>query len=152
YYKLPVTQTGFENCVAHNGSLVPVPGRDIMVQAWYQGGISVVAFTDSANPGETAYFGRGPVAERTNSSGNPLVTLGGFWSAYYHNGYIYASEIARGLDVLKLVETDHLAQAEIDAAELVHFDELNVQLQPALDWPASFEVVRARYVQALRTD
>ncbi|HEY8453422.1 MAG TPA: hypothetical protein VIL54_14725 [Natronosporangium sp.] len=152
YYKLPVTQTGFENCVAHNGSLVPVPGRDIMVQAWYQGGISVVDFTDSANPVEIAYFDRGPVAERTNSSGNPLVTLGGFWSAYYHNGYIYASEIARGLDVLKLVETDHLAQAEIDAAELVHFDELNVQLQPALDWPASFEVVRARYVQALRTD
>ena len=151
HYKLPVTQTGFENCVAHNGSLVPVPGRDLMVQAWYQGGISVFDFTDSANPVEIAYFDRGPVAERTNASGNPVVTVGGSWSAYYHNGYIYSSEIARGLDVLALVETDQLAQAEIDAAALVRFDVLNVQHQPALDWPASFEVVRARYVQALRT-
>jgi hypothetical protein len=151
YYKLPVTQTGFENCVAHNGSLIPVPGRDILVQGWYQGGISVVDFTDSANPVEIAYFDRGPVAERTNASGAQLVTVGGFWAAYYLNGHIYSSEIARGLDVFTLVETEHLAQAEIDVAALVRFDELNAQHQPLLAWPASFELVRAKYAQALRT-
>jgi hypothetical protein len=151
YYKLPVTQTSFENCVAHNGSLIPVPGRDILVQGWYQGGISVVDFTDSANPVEIAYFDRGPVAERTNASGAQLVTVGGFWAAYYLNGHIYSSEIARGLDVFTLVETEHLAQAEIDVAALVRFDELNAQHQPLLAWPASFELVRAKYAQALRT-
>ena len=92
YYKLPVAQTSQENCVAHNGSLVPVPGRDIMVQAWYQGGISVFDFTDSANPVEIAFFDRGPIS----ADG---ARLGGFWSAYWYNGHIYGSEIARGFDV-----------------------------------------------------
>jgi hypothetical protein len=152
YYKLPVTQTSYENCVAHNGSLVPVPGRDIMVQAWYQGGISVFDFTDSANPVEIAYFDRGPVAERHNDDGDPLVTLGGFWSAYYYNGQIYGSEIARGFDVLALTPSEHLSQAEVDAAAFVRLDRFNAQHQPQLTWPASFTLVRAAYEQALRTD
>jgi hypothetical protein len=95
YYKLPAAQTDQENCVAHNGSLIPVPGRDIKVQAWYQGGISVFDFTDPANPFEIAYFDRGPMdAERLVS--------GGYWSAYWYNGHIYGSEMARGLDVFRL--------------------------------------------------
>jgi hypothetical protein len=151
FYKLPVTQTGFENCVAHNGSLIPVPGRDIMAQAWYQGGISIFDFTDSANPVEIGYFDRGPVAERVNGAGDPLATLGGTWSAYYYHGHIYGSEIARGFDVLALLESEHLAQAELDVAALVRFDEFNPQHQPQLSWPASFELVRAKYAQALRT-
>jgi hypothetical protein len=137
--------------VAHNGSLVPVPGRDIMVQAWYQGGISVFDFTDSANPVEIAFFDRGPVAERENAAGDPLVTLGGFWSAYYYRGHIYGSEIARGFDSLALTGSEHLHPAELDAAALVEFDLLNVQHQPELIWPASFELVRAKFVQADRT-
>ncbi|HEY8471185.1 MAG TPA: hypothetical protein VIL37_00925 [Natronosporangium sp.] len=152
YYKLPVTQDSYQNCVAHNGSLVPVPGRDIMVQAWYQGGVSVFDFTDSANPFEIAYFDRGAVAERDNSSGDPLVTLGGFWSAYYYNGHIYASEIARGFDVFALTPSEHLAQAEVDVAAQARLDLLNAQHQPALIWPASFTFVKAKYAQALRTD
>jgi hypothetical protein len=151
YYKLPASQHGYENCVAHNGSLVPVPGRDIMVQAWYQGGISVFDFTDSANPVEIAYFDRGPVAERENAAGDPLVTLGGFWSAYYYRGHIYGSEIARGFDSLALTGSEHLHPAELDAAALVEFDLLNAQHQPELIWPASFELVRAKFVQADRT-
>jgi hypothetical protein len=151
YYKLPVTQTSYENCVAHNGSLVPVPGRDIMVQAWYQGGISVFDFTDSANPVEIAFFDRGPVALRENSSGNPLVTVGGFWSAYYYRGHVFGTEIARGFDVFGLTESEHLHRAELDAAALVQFDLLNVQHQPQLSWPASFPVVEATFVQADRT-
>jgi LVIVD repeat len=152
FYKLPVTQVPYENCVAHNGSLVPVPGRDIMVQAWYQGGVSVFDFTDSANPFEIAYFDRGPVAERHDSDGDPLVTLGGFWSTYYYNGHIYGSEIARGLDVLSLTPSEHLDQAEVEAAALVRLDLLNAQHQPQLIWPASFTLVNAKFAQALRTD
>jgi hypothetical protein len=151
FYKLPVTQTSFENCVAHNGSLIPVPGRDIMVQGWYQGGISIFDFTDSTNPVEIGYFDRGPVAERVNGAGDPLATLGGIWSAYYYHGHIYGSEIARGFDVLALQESEHLAQAELDVAALVRFDGFNPQHQPQLSWPASFELVRAKYAQALRT-
>jgi LVIVD repeat-containing protein len=152
HYKLPVTQTGFENCVAHNGSLLPVPGRDIMIQAWYQGGISVLDFTDSANPVEIAFFDRGPVVERTNGAGNPLATLGGFWSAYYYRGNIFGSEIARGFDVLELTESEHLAEAELAVAAQVQFDRFNTQSQPELAWPASFTLVRAKLVQAVRTD
>jgi hypothetical protein len=143
YYKMPAAQTETENCVAHNGSLVPIPGRDIKVQAWYQGGASVVDFTDASHPIEIAYFDRGPI------DANVLV-IGGFWSTYWYNGYIYASEIARGLDVLKLVPTDQLSQNEIDAANLVHFDELNVQSQPRFSWPASFVVARAYLDQLAR--
>jgi hypothetical protein len=122
YYKLPVPQTEQENCVAHNGSIVPVPGRDIMVQAWYQGGVSVFDFTDSAKPFEIAFFDRGPLDAKR------LIT-GGHWSAYWYNGRIYASEIARGLDVLRLTASEHLSQKEIEAAEAVRVDEFNAQHQ-----------------------
>jgi hypothetical protein len=136
YYKMPAAQTETENCVAHNGSLVPVPGRDIEVQAWYQGGISVMDFTDAAHPYEIAYFDRGPVDAKT-------LILGGDWSAYWYNGYIYGSEIARGLDVFKLVPSKFLTQNEIDAANLVQFSELNVQNQQKITWPSRLTVALA---------
>jgi hypothetical protein len=145
YYKLPAPQTATENCVAHNGSLIPVPGRDIMVQAWYQGGISLVDFTDPSHPMEIAYFDRGPM------DANKLA-LGGFWSAYWYNGNIYGSEIGRGLDVLKLKPSEHLSQNEIDAAMLVKMDRFNPQLQTKLVWPASFVVARAYLDQLQRND
>ncbi len=136
YYKMPAAQTETENCVAHNGSLIPIPGRDIEVQAWYQGGISVVDFTDAAHPFEIAYFDRGPIDAKT-------VILGGDWSAYWYNGYIYGSEIARGVDVFKLVPSKFLTQNEIDAANLVQFGELNVQNQQRITWPSQLIVARA---------
>jgi len=136
YFKMSAPQTEQENCVAHNGSLVPVPGRDIMVQAWYQGGISVFDFTDSSRPVEIAFFDRGPV------DATQLI-MGGFWSAYWYNGYIYGTEIARGLDVLKLSPSEYLSQNEIDAASLVVRDVVNVQQQRRADWPASPVVARA---------
>ncbi len=145
YYKMPAAQTIYENCVAHNGGLVPVPGRDIMSQAWYQGGVSVFDFTDPAHPKEIAYFDRGP-------NDSTKLVLGGFWSAYWYNGYIYGSEIARGLDVFKLTPTADLTQNEIDAANLVHFELLNVQDQPKLVWPAAFPVARAYLDQLARDD
>jgi hypothetical protein len=136
YYKMPAAQTATENCVAHNGSLVPVPGRDIEVQAWYQGGISVMDFTDAAHPYEIAYFDRGPIDAST-------LILGGDWSAYWYNGYIYGSEIARGLDVFKLVPSKFLTQNEIDASDLVRMSEFNVQNQPKVAWPSQLVVARA---------
>jgi hypothetical protein len=141
YYKLPAPQTAQENCVAHNGSLVPVPGRDIMVQAWYQGGISVFDFTDPARPVEIAFFDRGPM----NAS---EAVLGGFWSAYWYNGHIYGSEIGRGMDVFTLTPSEHLTQNEIDAANLVRVPVLNAQLQTRITWPAHFSVAKA-YVDQL---
>jgi len=141
YYKMPASQTEFENCVAHNGSLVPIPGRDILVQAWYQGGVSMVDFTDPSHPFEIAYFDRGPIDSAKRA-------MGGQWSTYWYNGYIYGSEIARGVDVFKLVPNKFLTQNEIDAANQVHFDELNVQNQPKASWPANFIVARA-YVDQL---
>jgi hypothetical protein len=143
YYKMPAPQTEKENCVAHNGSLVPIPGRDILVQAWYQGGISMVDFTDAAHPVEIAYFDRGPVDTE-------IRTLGGMWSVYWYNGYIYGSEIARGVDVFKLVPNKFITQNEIDAANQVHFDELNVQNQPKIVWPSNFVVARAYLDQLSR--
>ncbi|SPF41923.1 putative secreted protein [Candidatus Sulfopaludibacter sp. SbA4] len=145
YYKMPAAQTEFENCVAHNGSLVPIPGRDIEVQAWYQGGISVVDFTDAAHPMEIAYFDRGPVDGTKRA-------MGGQWSTYWYNGYIYGSEIARGVDVFKLVPNKFITQNEIDAANQVHFDELNVQNQPKITWPANFMVARAYIDQLTRSN
>ncbi len=136
YYKMPAAQTETENCVAHNGSLIPIPGRDIEVQAWYQGGISVIDFTDAAHPYEIGYFDRGPIDAKT-------LVLGGDWSAYWYNGYIYGSEIARGLDVFKLVPSKFLTQNEIDAANLVQFSELNVQSQQNITWPSQLIVARA---------
>jgi hypothetical protein len=141
YYKMPAAQSDTENCVAHNGSLIPVPGRDIEVQAWYQGGISVVDFTDAAHPFEIAYFDRGPIDPK-------VLVLGGDWSAYWYNGYIYASEIARGLDVFELTPTKFLTQNEIDAAKTVRVNELNVQNQQKIEWPAKLAVAKA-YVDQL---
>jgi hypothetical protein len=144
YYKMPAPQGDTENCVAHNGSLIPVPGRDIEVQAWYQGGLSVFDFTDPAHPYEIAYFDRGPLdAEKR--------ILGGYWSVYWYNGYIYGSEIARGVDVFRLTPSKFLTQNEIDAANQVHFDELNVQNQPKFTWPKNFVVARA-YLDQLARD
>jgi len=141
YYKLPAAQGDTENCVAHNGSLVPVPGRDIEVQAWYQGGISVIDFTDAAQPFEIAYFDRGPIDPK-------MLVLGGDWSAYWYNGSIYASEIARGLDVFELTPTKFLTQNEIAAAKAVRVSELNVQNQQKIEWPAQLIVAKA-YVDQL---
>jgi len=142
YYKLPAPQTEIENCVAHNGSLVPVPGRDIKVQAWYQGGLSVFDFTDSDHPFEIAYFDRGPVDDTE-------LLLAGYWSTYWYNGYIYGSEIGRGLDVFQLTPSEHLSQNEIDAANLVRYETFNAQEQPHVSWPASFVVARA-YLDQIR--
>ncbi len=144
YYKMPAAQGETENCVAHNGSLVPVPGRDIVVQAWYQGGISMVDFTDASHPVEIAYFDRGPLDKEKR-------VLGGYWSVYWYNGYVYGSEIARGVDVFKLVPSKFLTQNEIDAANQVHFDELNVQNQPRIVWPQNFTVARAYIDQLSRS-
>ena len=145
YYKMLAPQTQFENCVAHNGSLIPIPGRDVMVQAWYQGGISVFDWTDPAHPKEIAFFDRGPM-DSTKMVG------AGSWSAYWYNGYIVSSEIARGLDVFALQPSGFLSQNEIDAAKLVHFDYLNVQGQQRMAWPASFVVARAYLDQLARSN
>ncbi|CAA9303389.1 MAG: putative secreted protein, partial [uncultured Gemmatimonadaceae bacterium] len=136
YYKMPAAQTAQENCVAHNGSLIPIPGRDVMVQSWYQGGISVFDWTDAANPKEIAFHDRGPVdaAEMGN---------GGSWSVYWYNGVMVSSEISRGLDIFELAPSAFVSQNEIDAAKLVRFDYLNAQGQPRLVWPPSFVVARA---------
>src|ERR1041385_7746084 len=144
YYKMPAAQGDSENCVAHNGSLVPVPGRDIEVQAWYQGGISVMDFTDADNPKEIAYFDRGPITP-------DMLVLGGDWSAYWYNGHIYASEIARGLDIFELTPTEHLTQNEIDAARTVHMNELNVQNQQRIVWPHKLVVAKAYLDQLERS-
>ncbi|HEY9401706.1 MAG TPA: hypothetical protein VIQ24_03355 [Pyrinomonadaceae bacterium] len=141
YYKLPAAQGDSENCVAHNGSLLPVPGRDIKVQAWYQGGISLMDFTDPARPVEIAYFDRGPIDPN-------MLILGGSWSAYWYNGHIYSSEIARGLDILELTPTQHLTQNEIDAAKTIRVAELNVQNQEKIEWPRRLVVAKA-YVDQL---
>ena len=141
YYKMLAPQTANENCVAHNGSLIPIPGRDVMVQAWYQGGISIFDWTDAAHPKEIAFFDRGPV-DSTKPAG------GGSWSAYWYNGNIYSSEIARGLDVFELAPSALISRNEIDAARLVHLDYFNTQDQPKFVWPASFVVARA-YVDQL---
>jgi hypothetical protein len=143
YFKLPAAQTEAENCVAHNGSLIPVPGRDLFVQAWYQGGITLVDFTDPAHPKEIGYFDRGPVAEKP--------TLGGYWSAYWYNGHVVGSEIARGIDVFDLKPGKDLSQNEIDAATLVKLDRFNPQLQSKVTWPASFVVARAYLDQLSRS-
>jgi hypothetical protein len=145
YYKMVAPQTQFENCVAHNGSLIPIPGRDIMVQAWYQGGISVFDWTDPAHPKEIAFFDRGPVDSTKMASG-------GSWSAYWYNGYIYSSEISRGLDVFELTPGAFISQNEIDAAKSVHVDYFNTQDQPKIVWPATFALARAYLDQLSRSN
>lgn len=144
YYKMPAAQSENENCVAHNGSLIPVPGRDLKVQAWYQGGISVMDFTDASNPVEIAYFDRGSIDPH-------MVVMGGHWSAYWYNGRIYGSEIARGLDVFELTPTDKLTQNEIDAAKSVRMAELNVQSQQRIEWPKNLVVAKAYLDQLERS-
>jgi hypothetical protein len=145
YYKMPAAQTEQENCVAHNGSIVPVPGRDIMVQGWYQGGVSVFDFTDSAHPVEIAFFDRGPLDAAR------LIT-GGMWSAYWFNGRIYATEIARGVDIFRLLPSDRLSKNELDAANAVRYEEFNAQFQPRVTWPATPVVARAYVDQLTRSN
>ena len=144
YYKLPAAQTEQENCVAHNGSLIPVPGRDIMVQAWYQGGLSVFDFTDSANPKEIAYFDRGPI------NGEAMLS-GGYWSTYWYNGNIYGGEMARGIDVFRLKPSEFLSQNEIDAAMQFRLNEFNSQNQPKVQWEPTSAVARAYMDQLSRS-
>ncbi len=145
YYKMPAAQTAQENCVAHNGSLIPIPGRDVMVQSWYQGGISVFDWTDAAHPREIAFFDRGPAnAERMES--------GGTWSAYWYNGVIVSSEISRGLDILELAPSAFVSQNEIDAAKSVRFDHFNTQGQRKFTWAPSFVLARAYLDQLARSN
>jgi hypothetical protein len=141
YYKMPAPQTSLENCVAHNGSLIPIPGRTIMVQSWYQGGISVFEWTDPKHPTEIAFFDRGP-NDSTRAMG------GGFWSAYWYNGKIIGSEMQRGLDIFELQPSGAISQNELDAAKSVQMDFLNVQDQPKFEWPATFSLSKA-YVDQL---
>jgi hypothetical protein len=136
YYKLPAAQSSEENCVAHNGSLIPVPGRDIMVQSWYQGGISVFDWTDPQNPVEIAFHDRGPVD-------STRMQMGGSWSVYWYNGLIVSSEIARGLDIFKLKPSKFLTENEIAAANTVELSYLNAQGQPMYEWPATFVLAKA---------
>jgi hypothetical protein len=145
YYKIPPVQTTTENCVSHLPSLVPVPGRDIFVQAWYQGGASLVDFSDSSNPVEIGYYDRGPI------SSTPALVLGGLWSTYWYNGATYGSELARGFDVWDLTPTEQLSENEIEAAQEVEVDRLNVQRQDKLDWEPSFAVVRSSIDQLERS-
>jgi len=144
YYKMPAPQTPQENCVAHNGSLIPIPGRDVMVQAWYQGGISVFDWTDAAHPQEIAFFDRGPADSTTIASA-------GSWSIYWYNGVMVSSEMARGLDILELTPSGFISQNEIDAAKSVRLDYLNVQGQPKFVWPPSFALARAYLDQLERS-
>ncbi|MXW65181.1 MAG: hypothetical protein F4Y00_10695 [Bacteroidetes bacterium SB0662_bin_6] len=145
YYKIPEPQTPEENCVAHNGSLIPIPGRDVMVQSWYQGGISIFDWTDPSNPVEIAYHDRGPV--------NPdRMVMGGSWSVYWYNGVLVSSEIARGLDIFELTPSEYLSENEIAAAGTVKLDYLNAQMQPAFVWPASFVLAHAYVDQLERSE
>ncbi len=141
YYKMPAAQTEFENCVAHNGSLVPIPGRDVMIQSWYQGGVSLFEFTDARHPREIAFFDRGPVDSTRMGSG-------GTWSVYWYNGVMVSSEISRGLDIFELLPSEFISQNEIDAAKSVRLDYLNTQGQPHIVWPPSFALARS-YVDQL---
>ena len=143
YYKMPAPQVEEENCVAHNGSVVPVPGRDLFVQAWYQGGVSIVDFTDSANPVEIAYFDRGPISEEH-------LILGGYWSTYWYDGRIYGTEIARGLDVFELAPSEYLSANEIAAADLAQQSTFNPQQQFEVTWPAHPVVAKAYVDQSVR--
>ena len=144
YYKMPAAQTETENCVAHNGSLIPVPGRDLMVQGWYQGGVSVFDFTDAANPVEIAYFDRGPLDAKN-------LIVGGYWSTYWYNGNLYGSEISRGMDIFKLLPTNALSQNEIDAATQWRVTEFNAQNQPLVKFEPTTAVAKAYLDQLNRS-
>ncbi len=159
YFKLPSAQTAQENCVSHNGGLIPVPGRDVMVQGWYQGGVNVIDFTDPDKPKEIAFFDRGPVDAPPLVDAGPgstaqqapqRATIGGSWGAYYYNGLIISSEMARGLDVLELTPSANLSANEIAAAKLINLAEFNPQSQPKITWPPAFVVVRSYLDQLVR--
>jgi hypothetical protein len=158
YFKIPSSQSAQENCVSHNGSLIPIPGRDVMVQGWYQGGIDVIDFTDADKPVEIAFFDRGPVDQPPlidqgppgQAAQPPRSTIGGSWGAYWYNGRVYSSEMARGLDILELTPSDQLSANEIEAAKLVQMAEFNPQSQPKIVWPAAFPVVRSYLDQLVR--
>jgi hypothetical protein len=165
YFKIPSTQTAQENCVSHNGGLIPVPGRDIMVQGWYQGGVDVMEFTDPDHPQELAFFDRGSIDPAPGGSDVPMApataapgggrgrgTIGGSWGAYYWNGMIYSSEIDRGFDVMELTPSDKISANEIAAAKLVTFKQYNPQSQPKIEWPAAFVVVRSYLDQLVRNN
>ena len=145
YYKMPAVQTSLENCVAHNGSLIPIPGRDVMIQAWYQGGVSVFDWTDAAHPKEIAFFDRGPSAP-------DHMGPGGSWSVYWYNGVMVSSEILRGLDIFELVPSEFISRNEIAAAKTVQLDYLNTQGQPKFVWPASFALARSYVDQLSRSN
>ena len=145
YYKIPAGLAATAGCTAHNGSLIPVPGRDIAIYSWYQGGLSVVDWSDASHPKEIAFYTLGP-------DDSTKVTMGGFWSTYWYNGRIYGSEITRGLDVLELQPNGLLSQNEIDAAKSVHLDIFNPQNQPKIVWPATFALARAYLDQLGRND
>ena len=135
HYKMPAPQLETENCVAHNGSIIPIPNRDIFVQAWYQGGISILDFTDSSNPKEIAYFDRGPILE-------DILITGGYWSTYYYDGFIYGTEITRGLDVFRLIPSEYISKKEIEAASnafpAVGDNVFNPQQQFPMAWPDTY--------------
>jgi hypothetical protein len=145
YYKLPAPQTSLENCVAHNGSLIPIPGRDIMVQSWYQGGLSIFDWTDIDHPKEIAFYDRGPV------DGTRMM-MGGSWSAYWYNGVIVSSEIARGMDIYELMPNGLITENEIAAAKTVRFPFINPQDQQKIVWEPSFAVARAYVDQLARSN
>ena len=160
YFKLPSAQSAEENCVSHNGGIIPVPGRDLYVQGWYQGGVDVMDFTDPDKAFEIAYFDRGsidpptpidmplpPVDPNVRGGGR---TMGGSWGAYYWNGMIYSSELDRGMDIYELTPSAHLSANEIAAAKLVRFTEYNPQSQPKITWPPAFVVVRSYLDQLVR--
>jgi hypothetical protein len=144
YYKMPAAQTAQENCVAHNGSLIPIPGREVMVQSWYQGGLSVFDWTDVSHPKEIAFFDRGPIDATRMISG-------GSWSAYWYNGVIVSSEIARGLDIYELVPSGLITENELDAAKTVKVAYWNTQDQQRFVWPPSFALARAYLDQLARS-
>ncbi|MBL0940374.1 MAG: hypothetical protein IBJ03_15875 [Gemmatimonadaceae bacterium] len=162
YFKLPSAQAAEENCVAHNGGIIPVPGRDLYVQGWYQGGVNIMDFTDADNAFEIGYFDRGSInpprpvdvpaaaaaaAAGVRGGGN---TIGGSWGAYYWNGLIFSSELDRGMDILELTPSPQLSANEIAAAKLVRYEQFNPQSQPKYVWPAAFVVVRSYLDQLVR--
>ena len=163
YFKIPSAQAAEENCVSHNGGIIPVPGRDLYVQGWYQGGVDIMDFTDQDKAFEIAYFDRGSIdppalvdapaaagAAQAAGGRRPGGTIGGSWGAYYWNGYIYSSELDRGLDIYELTPSAHLSANEIAAAKLVTFNEYNPQSQPKMTWPPAFVVVRSYLDQLVR--
>jgi len=155
YFKIPSAQTAQENCVSHNGGLIPIPGRDIMAQGWYQGGVDVIDFTDPDHPKELAFYDRGPIdAAPTAPEGarGTRGTIGGSWGAYWWNGLIYSSELDRGFDIYPLTPSDQLSANEIAAAKLVHLEQYNPQSQPHIVWPAAFPVVRSYLDQLVRNN